>query len=321
MPTQKLFLVIAAGLICLLPAWAEDTHASAVSPAAAANLPAQRIGRNDLVSISIFDAPELSRTYRVGTNGKIRIPMLATRIDADGLFPADLEEQIAAALEKENIMVKPVVTVTVAEYASRPISVSGAVKNPTTFQAIGNITLLEAIARAGGLTPEVGDSVLLTSRSASADPASAPLTTRISIKSLIDDADPTLNVTLTGGEEIRVPEAGKVFVVGNVKKPGAFPAGGKTDATILKALAYAEGLMPYASNSAYIYRKDDKGAKQEIVVELKQIMTRKTEDVALLPNDILYVPDNVTKRNTVGALERALGFSTSTASGLLIWKH
>jgi protein involved in polysaccharide export with SLBB domain len=96
---------------------------------------------------------------------------------------------------------------------------------------------------------------------------------------------------------------------------------GKSDASILKALAYAEGLMPFAGNTAYIYRKDEMGGKQEIVVELKQIMSRKTADVALQPNDILYVPDNVTRRNTVGALERALGFSTSTASGLLIWKH
>ena len=48
-------------------------------------------------------------------------------------------------------------------------------------------------------------------------------------------------------------------------------------------------------------------------------MARKSPDVALLPNDILYIPDNVTKRNTIGALEKALGFGTTTASGLLVW--
>jgi len=43
------------------------------------------------------------------------------------------------------------------------------------------------------------------------------------VKGLIDAADPTLNITLIGGEEIRVPEVGRVYVIGNVKKPGAFP--------------------------------------------------------------------------------------------------
>ena len=52
------------------------------------------------------------------------------------------------------------------------------------------------------------------------------LTKRISVKALVDGADPEMNVKLTGGEEIRVPEAGKIFVVGNVKKPGRFSSAG-----------------------------------------------------------------------------------------------
>ena len=57
---------------------------------------------------------------------------------------------------------------------------------------------------------------------------------------LIDAADPEMNLPLSGGEEIRVPEASKIYVVGNVKKPGAFPmrdAAETKQATVREALA------------------------------------------------------------------------------------
>ena len=307
-------------ILSLTAAWAQEHPAQPVPESSAPNLQVQKVGPNDLVALSVYDAPEISRTYRVGADGQLHLPMLKTRIAADGLFPADLEETIAKALDDEKILVRPIVTVTVAEYASRPISVAGAVKNPVKFQAIGNVTLLDAIARAGGLSPDAGSEILLTVAHNAKDVEPA-LVRRIPVKSLIDEADPLFNVTLTGGEEIRVPEAGKVYVVGNVKKPGAYPIGGKNECTLLKALAYAEGLTPYSYNTAYIYRRDDGGVKHDIPVELNKIMARKSPDVVLLPNDILYIPDNVTRRNTMGALEKALGFSTATATGLLVWRH
>ena len=100
-----------------------------------ANLPAQTIGANDLIAVSVYDQPEFTRSIRVSSDGFIRLPMLERRIIADGLLPADLETSIAEALRSENILVDPIVTVTIAEYHSRPISVAGAVKNPITFQA------------------------------------------------------------------------------------------------------------------------------------------------------------------------------------------
>src|SRR5512138_1122832 len=85
-----------------------------------ANLPAQRIGCNDLLAVSVYDAPELTRTIRVGADGMIRLPMLKQRLRADGSLPVDLEVSIAEALRAEHLFVDPVVTVTIAEYHSRP---------------------------------------------------------------------------------------------------------------------------------------------------------------------------------------------------------
>ncbi len=279
-----------------------------------ANLPSQPIGATDLLAVSVYGAPELTRTVRVSSEGLIRLPMLSERIDVRGMLPAELEERLAAALEREQILVDPAVTVTIAEYHSRPISVAGAVKTPLTFQALGKTSLLEALTRAQGFSEDAGAEILVTRPGPAGE---APVTERIPRIKLIDAADPQWNILLEGGEEIRVPQMGRVFVVGNVKKPGAFPVdpGGQT--SVLKALAMAEGLAPYAQPSAYIYRPAD-GARTEVTVALRKIMDRKSEDVVMAANDILYVPDNRSQRVAFTAIERAIGFAITTTSGALI---
>jgi polysaccharide export outer membrane protein len=235
--------------------------------------------------------------------------MVRRRIEAQGLLPAELEQRIAAALTEEKILVDPVVTVTIAEYSSRPISVAGAVRHPVTFQASGRTTLLEALTRAEGLTPEAGGEILVTRASG--------VTQRIALKALVEKADPDANVALAGGEEIRVPEVGRVFVVGNVKKPGAFPMGDAAGMSVLKALALAEGLTPFSTKEAYIYRPAE-GAKKEVPVALRKIMDRRSPDVVLEAGDILYIPDNRGSRLTANVIEKAVSFAAGTASGALI---
>src|SRR6185437_7669053 len=95
-------------------------------------------------------------------DGTIWLPLLKTGVRATGLFPRDLETSIVEALKAEQILVDPIVKVTVVEYHSRPISVMGAVKKPLTFQAVGAVTMLDALARAEGLSPEAGTEVLVS---------------------------------------------------------------------------------------------------------------------------------------------------------------
>jgi polysaccharide export outer membrane protein len=282
-----------------------------------ANLPTQPIGRSDLIAVSIYDAPELSRTIRVGADGFIRLPMLKQRIEAHGLYPSELETTIVAALREEDILVDPFVTVTIAQYQSRPVSVAGAVKMPLVFQAESAVTLLEAIARAQGLREDAGREILVSRSQPGPDGKDVMLTRRISVRGLIDDADPALNVVLTGGEEIRVPEVSKIYIMGNVKKPGAFPVQDGSDTTIMQMLALAEGLMPYASKQAFIYRREAAGPKNEIPVALDKIMKRQAPDVILTANDILYIPDNSGKRLRVTALEKLLLVGGAVGAALI----
>jgi polysaccharide biosynthesis/export protein len=275
-----------------------------------ANLPALELHAGDLIAVSVYDAPELTRTIRVDPDGTIRLPLLAEGVKAAGLMPRELEAGLASALKSEEILVDPLVKITVVEYHSRPISVMGAVRRPVTFQADGVVTLLDALSRAEGLTEDAGPEILVTQNDR---------VQHIAVKQLLNEADPVVNLRLTGNEEVRVPEAGKIFVLGNIRRPGAFSVRDPADKTVLKMVALSEGLMPYSEKIAYIVRRKEGEKPQEIPIELAKIMERKSPDVPLEIGDILYVPDNKTRRTTMSILDRLAGFGASTASGVLIW--
>ena len=298
-----------------------DDRTGLGSAAVGSNLPVQKIGAHDLLSLTVYGAPELSRSIRVSSEGFLRLPMVKQGIRSEGLLPEQLELAICAALVEEQILIDPIVTVNIMEYASRPISVAGAVRKPLTFQAVGATTLLDAITRAEGLATGAGPEILVSRKQPGPDGTPISLVQRIPVKGLIDAADPELNLQLVGGEEVRVPEAGKVFVVGNIHKPGSYPVDDASDTTVLKMLALSEGLTPFAGKLAYIFRREAGagGSKNEIPIELRAIMDRKSPDVPLQPNDVLYIPDNRGRRITMSAVERILSFGSATASGALIY--
>ena len=312
------------GVVLFLSAtlFAQINPRSALPLDSTSNLPLQKIGVDDLIGISVYDSPELTRTVRVAADGTIRLPMVRARIPVAGLLPSEVESAIASQLAKEEIFVDPIVTVSVVESRSRPISVSGAVKAPTTFQASGTVTLLDALGKANGLSDDAGPDILVSHTVTGPDGNQLNLTQRIPVKALIDAADPELNLKLEGGEQIRVPEAGRVYVVGNVKKSGAFPLRDSSETSVLKVLALSEGLMPFASKEAYIYRREGtSGGKNEIPIELTKIMERKSPDVPLLANDILYIPDNKGKRNFATVMERVVGIGGGVATAAVYVMH
>ncbi len=307
---------------CVIALHAQSTSPS-VAPAPSspdANLPAQKVGPNDLLWISVADCPELTRNFRVSADGTLALPLLKQRIQVAEKFPTEIESDLTQALVADEILVKPVVTVSVAEYRSVPVSVMGAVKHPVTFQAVGNMTLLDALTKAEGLTLEAGSEILISKRPLAQQGESAALVQRIPVKGLMEEANPALNIRLSGGEEIRVPPAGRVYVVGNVKKSGAFPVQDGNDTSVMKVIAMSEGLLPYSNKEAFIYRREaGKGNRDEIPIQLGRILDRKAPDVRLQANDILYIPDNKGRRMTAQTIDRIAGFGTSTASGLLVF--
>lgn len=288
---------------------------------AIANVALEPLGPGDLVYVAVSDCPELTRSYRVSADGDLKLALLKSPIRALGAKPADLEQTIAQALQQDHILVSPSVSISVLEYRSRPVNVVGAVKHSVTFQAVGNVRLLDAIARADGFSPEAGPEILITRvspDSATNDSSAAPEQTRhIPVKQLLSGSDPSLNVVLHGGEEIRVPEAAKLYITGNVKIPGAYPLNETGNSTVLKALALCQGLLPYSQKTAYVYRQvPGSTERKEIPIPLDDIEHRKKPDVELEANDILFVQDNSGKRLTAAVIDKITGFGSMSAAAL-----
>lgn len=281
-------------------------------------LPSDTLGANDLVELMVPYCPELSRNFRIGADGVLRLPLLHQGILAAGLTPDEAAAHIKDALVKEQVLAEPTVNIAVVEFRSRTVSVTGAVVHPLTFQATGEVTLLDAIAMAGGVSTTVGADVLVTSTHSS-DGKRERVVRTIPVQTLLNQGSSANNFLLHGGEEIRVAEAGKVFIAGNVNKPGMYVMQGSEGTTVIKALALSQGLQPFTAHDAYIYRSNSDGTRKEILVPLSRIIARKQPDMTLVADDILYIPVNNGKRLSAHVLTGLAGFGEATASGILIY--
>jgi polysaccharide biosynthesis/export protein len=278
-----------------------------------ANLPFQPIGASDLVHLIVYDSPELTQSFRVDKQGNLNLPLLRTPLPAAGLLPDALRDEIATALRAQHLLVNPVVDVSVIEYRSRDVTVAGAVKTPTTIQELGNLRVLGALSQAGGLLAEAGPEIIV-------EQANGGLQ-RLSVRDLFDGLHPQLNIPILAGAQIRVPQCERVFVVGNVKRPGAFPFQNLEDTTVLQLLALSGGLDSFSRNKAYIYREQQGSAqKTEIEIPLRRILDRKAEDVKLAANDILYIPTNGKLKASATVVNHVTGIG-NTAVSAAIWAH
>jgi polysaccharide biosynthesis/export protein len=131
------------------------------------------IGTGDLVSVQVFDVPEISRELRVSQTGTIGIPLIPVRLHVAGLTELQAERKIQEVLESNGLVSHPEVTVTVKEKKNRPITIVGAVAHPMVYEADRQVRLIDVLAAAGGISPDAGDHVIITrpEREASSDPS------------------------------------------------------------------------------------------------------------------------------------------------------
>lgn len=120
------------------------------------------IGNGDMLAIEVFDVKELSRDVRVSQTGTIGIPLVPVRLHVSGLTETQAEQKIVEVLEANGLVSHAEVSVTVRERKSKPITVVGAVSHPLVYQADRQVTLLEVLADAGGLSNDAGDEVIIT---------------------------------------------------------------------------------------------------------------------------------------------------------------
>jgi polysaccharide biosynthesis/export protein len=123
---------------------------------------AYKVGPLDVLEISVFKAPELSKSVQVAESGTINLP-LVEEIQATGRTAQEIERDIAARLGAKYLQ-KPQVTVYVKEYNSQRVTIEGSIKKPGVYPMRGGNTLLQYIAMAEGLDDK-SDSTVVVFRS------------------------------------------------------------------------------------------------------------------------------------------------------------
>lgn len=107
------------------------------------------IGAQDVLSISVWKEPDLSQSVPVRPDGKISLPLL-NDVQAAGLTPMQLAQELTAKLQK--FISAPQVSVIVTAVNSQRVYILGEVARPGAMPLLGDMTVMQAISNAGGLS-------------------------------------------------------------------------------------------------------------------------------------------------------------------------
>jgi polysaccharide biosynthesis/export protein len=283
---------------------------TALSPSTTNGDPSSEIliGPGDLIEVSVYGAPDYIKDVRVGSTGEVTLPLAGT-VKVGGLTPAQAEALIAKRLSDGNFFNHPRVSVLEKEFTTQGISVLGEVQKPGVYQLPGPRRLYDALSAAGGTTPRAGNTVSLFHRADSQK-------VEVVMMSYDGKSSSQSNINVYPGDTVVVSKAGVVYVVGDVRLPGGFVME-NSHMTILQAYAMAQGAGPSAAlDRAQLIRKaGPESHTQETLISLKNILSAKSPDLNLQPDDIVFVPTSGAK----AAGRRTLEAIVQTASGMAIY--
>jgi polysaccharide export outer membrane protein len=254
------------------------------APAGAATESADYIiGPQDVLFVTVFDQTDLGGKYAVELDGSFSFPLIG-RVKAGGTSIRDVEAELKARLAR-GYFKNPQVTVAIEQYRSQRVFIVGEVKNAGTYILTGDMTLIEALAKAGSTTSAAGDDVVVV-RGKGADAAVLPdaradsEVVRLNLRDLQSGAAAVRNIQLSDGDTIYVPRAALAYVFGQVKNPGSYPV--QSDTTVLQLLSLAGGVMPKGATNRVAVVRVVSGTKKEARVKLTDIVE---------PGDTIVVPE------------------------------
>jgi len=292
----------------------QQTPTAAVIPSATAAPPEYRVGMGDVLGISVYDMPELGRTAVVGSKGTLLLSYFPQPLEVTGKTAQGIGQEVASELKRLQVLLDPQVSVTVLRVESKPVVVGGDVRNPHVLQEMRPLTLLEALMLVGGPGDNAGNSVLVTR----ADGTGSAISYDLPLSKVLSGTDPNSNILIKPGDTIQVLPDQKVFVAGAIKSPGAFPLGRGQRLTVSTLMALSGGWEADANPAkAVIVRQGTNGQRQTVPVNLPKIMARKQHDVALEPNDLLYVPGSTGKKVSLAVI-KGVGGAAMLGLGYLI---
>jgi polysaccharide export outer membrane protein len=303
----------------LIPSGASIAAQAQVAPESSitGELPCSRypLGPLDQIAVRSLNGEKINETVTVGGDGTITLPLVG-RLVASGLTSEDLQRRLNTELKP--YVREPNVAVSIVTAQSRHISVLGAVNQPGVHVIRGCSHLIDAISRAGGLRQDAGNSIKVTRTAASATGGAANYRIiDISISDLIQAQKPEANIVVEPEDVISIPRGQLVYVVGAVQKAGGFVLNERDTMSVLQALSLAGGLgaTPAPQNARILRGSNEK--RKEIAVDVRNILDGKHADVALLPDDILFIPSSTSKKVAIRTLEAVI----QTATGLVIWRR
>ncbi|HEX5412421.1 MAG TPA: polysaccharide biosynthesis/export family protein [Terriglobia bacterium] len=295
----------------------QEITAPAPVPSPMSAPPEYRIGTGDVLGITIYNMVELNRTAVVGSEGALVLSYFPRPIQINGKTTMEVGQDVASELKQLQILVDPQVSVAVIRVQSKPVVVGGSVRSPQVLQEMRPLTLQEVLMLAGGPEQGAGNSVLVTRD----DGAGNAVSYDLSLKKVLSGTDPNFNIPVNPGDTVQVLPDQKVFVAGDVKSPGAFPLGRGERLTVSKLMALTGGWRGSAKASkAVIVRDDAHGKRQTVPLDLPKIMARKTPDVALEANDLVYIPGSTGKAIGLTAI-KGIGGAAMLGTGYLIIRH
>jgi polysaccharide biosynthesis/export protein len=258
------FKALAVMLLLLVAPFA---GAGAAAPAGVADYP---LGPGDLLKISVFDHPELASELRVSEAGTITFPLVG-ELKASGVSAHELEKAVARGLADGKFVRQPQVSILVTDYQSQRFSVLGQVTRPGQYPLVTNVTVIGALAAAGGVVNLVAADEGTVLRH---DGTRVP----IDLISLFQ-GDARQNITLGAGDTVYVPRASQFYIYGAVQRPGVYRL--ERGMTVSQAISAGGGLTP-------------RGSDRRVMVRRREYPTAKEREISLDLADLVQ-PDDVVR--------------------------
>ena len=240
----------------------------------AATSPDYVIGPHDQLSITVFDEPGLTGTYRVENDGFFTFPLL-NRVRAGGRSLAELQIALTAMLEN-GFLRNAQVRVEIDAYKSQSVIVTGQVRAPgEIMMTSASMTLLQALAQAGSPTADASNEVIVQRRAERNQTAGE--TIRVNRREL-ELGRAGHDLVLRDGDIIHIPKAETFFVDGHVRNPGAYVL--DPGITVQQAIALAGGLSERGSDRGVVINRLVNGKSDDVSVKLEDLVQ---------PNDTIKV--------------------------------
>lgn len=207
------------------------------------------LGAGDLVRVTVFGQPDLETSTVVSDVGSLTLPLVG-EIQVGGLTTQQAEQLIASAYRGGGYLVDPQITLTVQELRSRQVSVLGQVQQPGRFPLSSRMTLLDALALAGGVSNTGGADIYLIRQV-----DGRPRKFEINIDKLLAAPGSGNRLELSAGDTIYVPEAPLFYIYGEVRRPDGYAL--KPGMTVMQAISVGGGLTDRGSDSRLRIRRRD----------------------------------------------------------------